>query len=203
MRALRHRQPSQVMALAAVSMISIVSMIAFVIDASTFFVVRRELQNAADAGALAGAMFLSPDAPAPTADQIGDCTNTDHPTAPVTANPAAVLVACHYARINLGQASRLCNTKADVPSDPDESRPYTRLDPGGGGYTVVSVQVSCDAQYTFGRIINLHERPISAYAIGALGTWVFSPPFPQAEFHGWSSCAGLSTCRDASRLLPD
>jgi Putative Flp pilus-assembly TadE/G-like len=204
-RLLRHRQPSQATALAAASIISIVAIMAFAIDAATFFVIRRELQNAADAAALAGAMYLSPDAPTPA--PIGNCINPDHPVAPAPRNDTAVRVACHYARLNLEQASRLCNTPSDIESN--EGLPYTRIDPGGRPYYVVVVQVSCEAQFSFGRIINLHDRQVSAYAIAALGTWAYAPPLMPVQgpdfLPTWISCVTppIPGCRDATRLLPD
>lgn len=52
------RQRAQATGMAAVAMVAMVSLLAFVVDAGMFFVIRRELQNAADAAALAGAADL-------------------------------------------------------------------------------------------------------------------------------------------------
>src|ERR1700738_4803833 len=54
-RSIRHRQSGQTIVLAAVAMVAVVGALAMVIDAGIFFVVQRQLQTAADAGALAGA----------------------------------------------------------------------------------------------------------------------------------------------------
>src|SRR5438477_12925628 len=55
---LKHRESGQAIALAAVALIAVVGAVAFVIDVGFFFEGRRELQNAADAAALAGVVFL-------------------------------------------------------------------------------------------------------------------------------------------------
>jgi hypothetical protein len=189
------------MALAAVAMVSIVAIVAFVIDASTFFVIRRELQNAADAAALAGALYISPNTPVPAP---GTCNTSDpspaFPSPPYPAvlrngpmHPEPVKAACYYADINSAQATRLCNTPAGFKNA------YTRGDSHGGPYPVLVVEVSCKAQYSFGRIMNLAPREISAYAIAALGTWDTT----SAQFGPWFNCSGLSWCHDASRLFPD
>jgi Putative Flp pilus-assembly TadE/G-like len=190
--ALRHRQASQVMALAAVSMVSLVAIMAFIIDASTFFVIRRELQNAADAGALAGAMYMSPNAPAlPPGVAASSCRSIHDPSPPVAPfqNDGGVQAACYYANLNSGQASRLCNTPAGFKNA------YTRELYPPPLYHVLVVEVSCEAQFSFGRILNLSTRPVSAYAIAALGTlYPGSPP----TFGVWTFGA-----RDASRLIPE
>ncbi len=197
---MRRREPAQAMGLAAVSIVSIVAIMAFVIDASTFFVIRRELQNAADAGALAGAMYLAPDA-STTLPVVGtpDCSLIgDHAIPPAIDNHIAVQVACHYAQMNFGQASRLCNTPAHLKDA------YTRVLPP---YNIVVLEVACDAQFSFGRIINLRDREVSAYAVGASGTWDYSLTPPQFRPHiDVSVCTDLLTgvawCKNASRLIP-
>ena len=50
----RKGERGQTTALAAIFMVAMVGMLAFVVDAGFFLVARRELQNASDAGALAG-----------------------------------------------------------------------------------------------------------------------------------------------------
>jgi uncharacterized membrane protein len=191
----RHRQPGQTIALAAVSMVALVGILAFVIDAGMFFVIRRELQNAADAGALAGAMYMSPDAPSPSVS--GACArvsdgNTAGLPQPEFQTLNAVRSACNYANINVGNASRLC-TNAGFDNA------YTRQDPSLLPYYEVVVVVSCDAQYSFGRILLLTDRRISAYAIGALGSWDPSTGVLRA----WQSSLIVPNWHDASRLISD
>src|SRR5207253_5140984 len=54
----RHaRQRGQTIVIAAVAMVAIVGGLAMVVDAGMFFVVQRQFQAAADAGALAGAWY--------------------------------------------------------------------------------------------------------------------------------------------------
>ncbi len=198
MRMERRREPAQVMALAAVAMVSIVAMIAFVIDASTFFVIRRELQNAADAGALAGAIYLSPYSgvpafavnPPPTAG----CTSVSDQTTTLPPNDTATQVACYYVGLNSAQASRLCNTTAGFKNA------YTKDEIGPPALHVLVVEVSCDAEYSFGRILKLQDRQVSAYAIAGLGRWnrltgTFGPDLPAIPPTADETLA--------SRLVPD
>src|SRR5919205_4367671 len=53
------RQPAQAVGLAAVSLVAMVGMLAFVIDAGMLFMAHREAQDAADAAALAGVRDLN------------------------------------------------------------------------------------------------------------------------------------------------
>jgi hypothetical protein len=203
MRMMRRREPSQVMALAAVAMVSIVAILAFVIDASSFFVIRRELQNAADAGALAGALYLSPYAtPMPPVDSFCSasnptcCSSQRDPSPPLAPyrNDDGVRAACYYVNRNLGQASRLCNTLASFRDA------YTKNELGSTGpYHVLVVEVLCDAQYSFGRILNLSDRTVSAYAIAAIGRW----DHIAQTFGPFLAVAPTPTSTDASRLVPD
>src|SRR5438874_11464393 len=56
MRALRgHRQRGQTIVFAAIAMVAVVGGLAMVVDVGMFLMVQRQLQTAADAGALAGA----------------------------------------------------------------------------------------------------------------------------------------------------
>lgn len=52
----------QVMAFAALAMVGLISVVGLVADGGTVFAARRDLQNAADAAAIAGAMQLDIDA---------------------------------------------------------------------------------------------------------------------------------------------
>jgi hypothetical protein len=184
------------MALAAVAMVSLVGMMAFVIDAGTFFVIRRELQNAADAGALAGAMYMSPWGPGPPTGISSACSSMTDPSGPFLSyrNDEGVQAACHYVSLNLGQATRLCNTQAHLKSAyTREEAPPTYPTPN---YHVLVIEVACDAQYSFGRILNLGSREINAYAIATLGRW------DGTTFQPFSSVP-VPGSTDASRLLPE
>src|SRR5262245_5380142 len=68
----RRRQSAQTMAVMAVVIVAIVGTLAFVIDLGFQMQARRQLQNAADAGALAGVVLL-PDTQMGAIEQaIGD-----------------------------------------------------------------------------------------------------------------------------------
>src|SRR5687768_15824678 len=53
----RHRARGQTIVMAALAMVAVVGGLAMVIDTGMFFIVQRQLQSAADAGALAGAWY--------------------------------------------------------------------------------------------------------------------------------------------------
>ena len=78
---MRRRARGQTIVIAAIAMVAVVGAVAMVIDAGMFFVIQRQLQSAADAGALAGAWYdpiclkpavgcLPPGPGGPTAQQI-------------------------------------------------------------------------------------------------------------------------------------
>src|SRR5687768_6419714 len=79
-----HRGRGQAIGLAAVVMVSMVGMLALVVDAGIFWQTQRELQKAADAAALAGVVRLPH-------DQVG-----------------AVAVAQQYSTDNVTIAGRFC-----------------------------------------------------------------------------------------------
>jgi hypothetical protein len=139
------RQRAQAMGLAAVAMVAMVSLLAFVIDAGSFFIVRRELQNAADAAALAGAYGMI----------------VDHPTASSAAST--------YLYLNAPNAEKLC--RHAVQFDPVADVHFGSTALAGGTSETITVTAHCEADYTFGRILNLGHRPISAQATAALGSW--------------------------------
>jgi hypothetical protein len=149
---LAHRQRGQAMGLAAVSIIAMVSMLAFVVDAASFFIIRRELQNAADAAALAGVALC----PCPPNDA------------------AARAMADQYVRLNAPNAEKLCRHRVAFdpsPSGSDVAFNSRILTPTGSASPTMSITVRCQADYTFGRITNLLSRTISAHATAALGRW--------------------------------
>ena len=195
-RRLHHRQRGQTISLAAVSMIALVGMMAFVIDAGTFFVVQRELRNAAEAGALAGAMYFRPQGGPLSPTIPADIT----PCAAVTDGGSqgadnAARMGCYYASKNLGGATRLCQNAAHFKSAFSGSGQI-----GTPFYQVITVEVSCDAQYTFGQILGplTRRREISAYARAALGEWNSTT----STFEQWTATPGPDQ-RDASRLISD
>lgn len=138
----RKRQRGQMIGVAAVVMVVIVGMLAFVVDAGRFLETRRELRNAADAGALAGVSQLpdDPDAAADLAEQFA------------TATAATSVV-------------RLCREA------PTHDIDVGTFDLAGGGFVyAVTVTSECEVDYTFGRILNLLNTPVRGRAIAGLGS---------------------------------
>src|SRR5437660_436622 len=119
---LNGREPGQAMALAAVGMVAMVALLAFVIDAGSFFIVRRELQNAADAAALAGAWGML----------------VDHNQASSNATT--------YITLNAPGAEKLC--RHSVQFDPATDVAFNSTSLSGGTSERITVTVHCEADYT-------------------------------------------------------
>src|SRR5439155_27371846 len=65
----RRRQPAQTFVIAALAMTSMLGALSMVIDAGVYFVIQRQLQNAADAAALA-AVWYDPACPSGTSEWL-------------------------------------------------------------------------------------------------------------------------------------
>ena len=142
-----HGERGQAIGLAAVVMVAMVGLLAFVIDAGIFLTVRRDLQHAADAAALAGVPYR--------VDDLGK----------------AYLLAQEYATANAqapgAVAARLCVLgEGEAPSHTISDGQQAL---GGGTVYTLTVTTRCVAGYTFGRILGLTNTPISATATAALG----------------------------------
>ena len=144
----RHRRPAQVLPMAAVAMVALVGSLAMVVDTGIFFVIQRQLQSAADAGALAGAWY-DPVCPA---------------AASGCATGSAAEVAISVARANAEIIQPLCGGPITV--DPP-TLGSVKLNLPQNVPTIV-VTVHCNASYSFGRILGLTNRPISASAAAAI-----------------------------------
>lgn len=164
----RRRQRGQAIGIAAVAMVAMVSFLAFVVDAGMFFMIHRELQNTADAAALAGATFL--ELPSKNPPPTGEPLKTPAPTSQcsgtfggLTGNAlSAARVACKYGFRNAVTAGKLC--LGPVQMDNPTFGTWHDVSP-----TLV-VTFHCEAGYSFGRIISgLTDRTISASAEAALG----------------------------------
>src|SRR5919199_690658 len=96
------RQPGQAIGLAAVSLVAMVGMLAFVIDAGMLFMAHREAQDAADAAALAGVREVTPGS---TCSSSAD---------------ACYQAVEKYAAANYGVLGRLCRKPSfdDPPNSP-------------------------------------------------------------------------------------
>ncbi len=180
MSLLERRQPAQAMGLAVVAMVGIVAMLAFVIDAGSFFIVRRELQNAADAAALAAVAMC----PCPT-------------SAP--ANRAqARFIAQQYVSANAFDIEQLCRHAVLFVPASDVAFGTRHLTPSGTT-DAVTVTVRCEADYTFGRILNLQHRTIAAHATAAIGVWDVSvTPHQVVDYLG-----SIPPPTPTTRLVPD
>jgi hypothetical protein len=149
-RVIRRRQPGQTIALAAVAMVAVVGGLAMVIDAGIFLVVQRQLQTAADAGALAGAWHP----PVCPAGGTG-CLPGD-----------AELVAKSVAQVNADTVKQLCGGVIAKPKT-KTGTPVDRLITPNVNWIVVTVE--CSAGYSFGRILGLDRKLITASAAAAIG----------------------------------
>jgi uncharacterized membrane protein len=164
---MRHRSPGQTIVFAALAMVALVGGLAMVIDTGMFFVVQRDLHSAADAGALAGAWH----------DPI--CPNAVGYAPPCLTSPAAPAMAgtppsascdgtsgfpsCDVALANANTIKPLCSgvVHATVSTGTTLIRP--------SNVNTIVVTLECDAGYSFGRILGLGTKHISASAAAALG----------------------------------
>lgn len=164
MRRLPTREPGQMVALTGMIMIAAVGMLAFVIDTGMFMMANRELQKAADAGAAAAMLDLARD---PNVELNQDL---------------AIRSAREVAERNLGIANQICTVSKPEVTSPKlipASGATPRQTPGlypydlsdGTGYVwAVAVTVRCQAGYSFGRILDLLQMPISATGTSAIGS---------------------------------
>jgi Flp pilus assembly protein TadG len=146
------------MAIMAVVLVAIVGVLAFVVDLGFQMEARRELQNAADAGALAGVALL-PD------DQAGSIQQA---------------ITFAYQGSNAAVADRICGAAVSPLPDAGATAPtahpnvYSKATPGqlamsGGNVYTMTVTMECTANFSFGRILNLTTAPIRASATAAKG----------------------------------
>jgi uncharacterized membrane protein len=180
---MRHRAPAQTIVIAAVAMVAVVGAVAMVIDAGMFFVIQRQLQSAADAGALAGAWY-DPVCPA--------SAEACHPTT----TPSAADVGHAIALANAQTVNGLCGGSVNVPP-PNVGSIQLNLPQG---VNVIVVTAECDAPYTFGRILGLlTPRHITASAAAGIGDRAANGDL--TNFVTNPGCADpVNTCRIA-RLL--
>jgi hypothetical protein len=162
------------MAVMAVVLVAIVGMLAFVIDLGFQMEARRELQNAADAGALAGVALL-PD------DQAGSIRQAK---------------TFAYQGANAAVTDRICGPAVSPLPDSGATAPaghpnvYAKATPGqkvvtptGGNIYTLTVTMECTTDFSFGRILGLNQAPIRASATAAKGSPKYvSCPFPMALY---------------------
>lgn len=147
---LRRRERGQVIPLIAVAIVALVGMAALVVDAGLFLETQRELQQAADASALAGIPNL--------------------PNDPGTAQS----VATSYATTGSAISTRLCSAAPNTTATPGVYQPDA-----SNSYYTLTVTLQCTAGYTLGRILDLANMSIRASATAALGSVAKAKcPFP-------------------------
>jgi hypothetical protein len=176
---LGHRQQGQTLVLAAVAMVAIVGAVAIVIDQGVFFVVQRQFEAAADAGALAGAWHDPVCAPAlsawgcqpstlvPGLVHSDPCDPYDpsiqQPCVPCPSTPG--FLACDVAKANTNGVAQLC------VDPPHITVSYgTQLNRPLAANTIIVI-VQCDAGYSFGRILNLTTKQVKFGSAAAMGGW--------------------------------
>jgi hypothetical protein len=161
---MRRRRPAQAIVVAAVAMVAVVGGLAMVIDAGMFFVIQRQLQAAADAGALAGAWYQPVCAAASGVPACKTFAASDPPW-------PAQIVGQEVAMANTATISGLCVGGATVPTPTvgTPSGPAPGLNfPQRVNWIVVTAE--CDAPYTFGRILGLiTPRHITASSAAVIG----------------------------------
>lgn len=168
----RHRQRAQTIGLAAVALIGMVGMLAFVIDAGMLFMAHREAQDAADAAALAGVRDLD---------------------GQLTCSGACADDVNRYATANYAILSRLCsNPGTPIAAVGSLNTPHV---------PTLTVIVSCNASLTFGRILwSAGDSPtftVQATAVAAIGNAVIgattrTPTGELADFKDNPSCSAPS-----------
>ncbi len=174
------------MAFAAIGMVAMVGALAIVVDNGMFLVAQRQMQAAADAGALAGA-WHDPICPLGSSGCLGPANS-------------AQTVASQVAQANAAQIEPLCGGQVTV--DPPAIG-TTLVRPSNVNVIVVSVH--CDAGYSFGRILNLTTKTIGGSAAAGLGDRVTvsqgPPPVCSQEMTNFSSGATPPPCGRVARLI--
>ena len=168
------RQPAQIALIAPVAIMVFIAVIGLVVDIGFFRLIDSEMENAADAAALAAAWYdpVCPNNPQQTnppqdprcefkSDGITPRTDNDPSRcAPQTcAEYEATLVATQ----NLGLASALCDSSVLV----QVSNPTP---PNAPGARAVSVVIECNAPHVVGRILGVsQDMQIYRWGTAALG----------------------------------
>jgi hypothetical protein len=190
----RRRQRAQTFVLAALAMTSMLGALSMVVDAGVYFVVQRQLQNAADAAALA-AVWYDPACPSGHKDSFGNfdwktagCQPTQPDPTPVNCqasppppnppylyDPKPCTAATEEVLANQSVALSLCAG----PNLPTGTIPVViTVSPGTPLYipqvSTYVVTLSCDAPHWFGRALpnvnlTMHISVSASAALGWLG----------------------------------
>jgi hypothetical protein len=153
------RQRGQTLVIAALAMTAMLGALSMVVDAGVYFVIQRQLQNAADAAAL-DAVWYAPACFQGLGYQAwtdAGCQTSNAQPLPPGCNPFIAPDPCkaavYAANANLGVAASLCQgpgTSGAIPVQIATS-PGTGLNiPSVGTYVVT---LSCDAPHWFARVL--------------------------------------------------
>lgn len=173
---MRHRrQPAQTLVIAVVSMIALLGAVSLVIDAGMYFVLKRQMQNAADAAALA-AVWYDQACNGDNWSDYGCQEDLDHaaPDCPAAPNPNTkpCTAAVDTVHANYAALLNLCNgPNLQYRSEPVTISAYPGTPPAGSSVTPYVVSLSCNAPHWFGHILPGVDltMPINASASAALG----------------------------------
>jgi hypothetical protein len=205
----RQRQEGQIIVIAALAMVAILAITSFVVDYGLQRVTERQLQNAADAGALAGAACLGSPDPSCIVNPVTH-----------TVDPAFQARTFAYSAQNPAVSDRICGT-ADTPlptwmRSPAGDQPqnwtgspnvYSSVQIGtaapstGGSVPTITVTMTCEAPFTFGRVIGLTTQPIKATATAAKGGPSISCTFPMGMYDSNASQPGVQDSAGNSYAL--
>jgi hypothetical protein len=181
----RRRQPAQTIALAAVVMLAVLGLVAVVVDVGIQFETRRELQNTADAAALAGVSRLPTPYPDPAvAPKPGKCDSesSDSCNARDLASKFAV------ANASSGFAGVFCQSASPQDAgalDLGHGKVYAVIEAWqqpykNGSLPALTVTMECTTQFTMGQVLGLQGMQVRASAVavkGSAGTSKCALPF--------------------------
>ncbi|MDQ6671957.1 MAG: pilus assembly protein TadG-related protein [Chloroflexota bacterium] len=153
---LRHKHPAQIAVITPLAIIAFVGLLGLVVDIGVFRLIDGELENAADAAALAAAWY----------DPVCPYTPDIDPRCAADNQPGMALrVAQQFASYNTGLAGALCGSP--LPRLDDNSvRVHSIQSPKTTGVTVI---LQCRAGYLAGRVLGLGSTDITRWGTAAIG----------------------------------
>lgn len=162
---LSHKQPAQIAVIAPFALLALFGIVGLVIDIGVFRLIDSELENAADAAALA-AVWYDPVCPGDPNNQLTwdwRCGNGNPDPSQNDNSPGmATKMAQAFGYQNLGLATTLCGSTPviDNPIVHPLQAPKARA---------VTVIVHCHAGYLAGRILGLGSTEITRWATAEIG----------------------------------
>jgi putative Flp pilus-assembly TadE/G-like protein len=178
----RRRQRAQTFVLAALAMVAMIGAISMVIDVGVYFVIQRELQNAADAAVL-DAVWYEPACPSRWVVAGCQANNNPSPALECTVppnnsppgNPVPCTAAVNEVEANWNVALSLCAGPQQSATGSIQIVAGPGLPPAGSivspSVSPYQVTVSCDAPHWFARVLPgvKPSMRISASSAAALG----------------------------------